>query len=299
MKTIAYASPFIPPEWIAAHRFQPRKVEPRPCDRQGLLSARRGVCPYARAVADTVLAGLDAAAVILTTACDQMRFAAALLERRGSMPIFLLNMPSTWETPQAMGLYRDELERLGRFMERLGGVRPSADDLARVMLEHDARRAPLRGAPDDLDGHVRLALVGGPLMDQDQAVLDAVTRGRGRIVLDATEGGRRALPAEFNRRRIEDNPLGELASAYFVAIPGVFRRPNDGLRRWLSQQIADCHVRGILFRRYVSCDLWHAELHHLRQWSPVPVLEIDFDHDDQGALPRALARVEAFLEILP
>jgi benzoyl-CoA reductase/2-hydroxyglutaryl-CoA dehydratase subunit BcrC/BadD/HgdB len=51
-------------------------------------------------------------------------------------------------------------------------------------------------------------------------------------------------------------------------------------------------------RRYLWCDLWHAELYPLRQRSAVPVLELDAVDDDPGSLERTLGRIEAFLEIL-
>ena len=63
-------------------------------------------------------------ALVLTTVCDQMRYVAAMLEQRGSCPVFLLNVPSTWQTPAARQLYLDELRRLGRFLVQLGGKAP-------------------------------------------------------------------------------------------------------------------------------------------------------------------------------
>jgi benzoyl-CoA reductase/2-hydroxyglutaryl-CoA dehydratase subunit BcrC/BadD/HgdB len=140
--------------------------------------------------------------------------------------------------------------------------------------------------------------VGGPLVEKDFDLFDFVERCGGRVALDASEGGTRLLPADFDQQQLADDPLAELARAYFDAIPDVFRRPNDALFTWLGPQMAERGVRGLLFRRYVWCDLWHAELHRFRQWSPVPVLEIDVHHDDQGVPPRIAGRVEAFLEML-
>jgi benzoyl-CoA reductase/2-hydroxyglutaryl-CoA dehydratase subunit BcrC/BadD/HgdB len=92
--------------------------------------------------------------------------------------------------------------------------------------------------------------------------------------------------------------LQELAESYFTAIPDVFRRPNTGLYEWLEQKLAERRVRGIVFRRYVWCDLWHGELQRLKQWSPVPVLEIDAGADDLSAANRIQGRIESFLEML-
>lgn len=152
---------------------------------------------------------------------------------------------------------------------------------------------------------IPLAIVGGPLVARDFALFDLLERLGGRVVLDATEGGTRLLPAAFDRMRMAQDPLAELARAYFDTVADVFRRPNDALYTWLKERFAEERVRGVLFRRYVWCDLWHAELYRLRRGSPVPVLDLDVDHDDQGPAfacrgceARTIGRVEAFLEML-
>jgi benzoyl-CoA reductase/2-hydroxyglutaryl-CoA dehydratase subunit BcrC/BadD/HgdB len=335
MKTIAYSSPFVPAEWIAAHGMSPSWLQPRPAAGRLLVGASRGVCPYAGAMVDAVRSGVQAAGVVMTTACDQMRYAAAMMEHQGQSPVFLMNVPSTWETAAARGLYRDELRRLGRFLVRLGGKEPSPEELAHVMLQYDdaragireeakpaqgwlgqserSERAPVRAtpgaslrsapathyAPATQPNHgVPLALVGGPLVERDFDLFDLVERAGGCVVLDATEGGERTLPAAFDPERTRSDPLDELVTAYFGAIPDVFRRPNDRLYAWLGERIAARGVRGILFRRYLWCDLWHAELPRLRQWSPVPVLDFEAVGEEDGATSRTVGRLEAFLEIL-
>lgn len=152
------------------------------------------------------------------------------------------------------------------------------------------------------DDTVPLALVGGPLPPQDYGLLDLVERCGGRIVLDASETGQRTLPPPLRPRSswaaLRDHPLEELAAAYFLGIPDVFRRPNDRLYEWLAERIASRGVRGLLLRRYVWCDLWHAEWRRLAAWSPVPVLELDVADQEQGLPGRTLGRIEAFLETL-
>ena len=329
MKTVAYASPWVPPEWIAAHGLRPDWARLRLAKRLSWLGASRGVCPYAGALVETTLGGgSPPAAVVLTTACDQMRYAAALVERIGNFPVFLMNVPSPWQTAAARQLYPDEIERLGRLLVRLGGASPSADELRRVMWEYDRARSAIRQARPRLsarqfaealvnlrgggnsadhgpqsalqeqDCGVPLALLGGPLIEEDYALLDAVERAGGRIVLDGTESGERTLPAPLDPGRLRDDPLDALVEAYFAHIPDVFRRPNRGLYDWLALRVAERGVRGVLVRRYLWCDLWHAELHPLRQRLAVPVLELDAARDDPGSLERTLGRIEAFLEIL-
>lgn len=305
MTTVAYSSPFIPAEWIAAHGVRPLWLRPGATSGQMSLGDRRGVCPYAGELVDTVLAGLDASALVLTTICDQMRYAAALLESVASLPVFLFSVPSTWQTPAARQLYRAELERLGRFLVRLGCQAPSPHELARVMLGYDETRAEARQshaqsmpAAMRADNAVPLALIGGPLREKDDVIFDLIEQVGGRVVLDATEGGERTLPAPLDRQRTLLEPLDELTRAYFDTIPDVFRRPNDMLYQWLGQFLAARKVRGMLVRRYLWCDLWHAELHRLRAWSPVPVLEIDVARDEDCSLGRTAGRLEAFLEML-
>jgi benzoyl-CoA reductase/2-hydroxyglutaryl-CoA dehydratase subunit BcrC/BadD/HgdB len=145
---------------------------------------------------------------------------------------------------------------------------------------------------------VPLALVGGPLLAQDFAIFDMVELSGGRIVLDASEAGVRTLPPPLVPEEVRDHPVEELADAYFPGIPDVFRRPNDHFYEWLGREMASCEVRGLLLRRYVWCDLWHAEWRPLAQWSPMPVLEIDVADEDQALPDRTLARLEAFLETL-
>ena len=93
---------------------------------------------------------------------------------------------------------------------------------------------------------------------------------------------------------IEDT-LSELCDAY-LAIPDVGWRPNHGLFVWLRDHIAARGVRGVVLLRNVWCDLWHAEVARLREWLPVPLLDIDLD--GEPAVGRNRTRVQAFMEAL-
>lgn len=194
------------------------------------------------------------------------------------------------------------------------------------MLDYDAARAALRSAAATLsarryaeaiaaldgeshvaangDKHqqaptgVPLALVGGPLLDEDFVLYDVAERAGGRIVLDATEGGERTMPAPFDRRRVRDDPLGELADAYFGAIPDVSRRPNGELFAWLKRELAARGVRGVILHRYLWCDLWEAETYRIKEWCAVPVLALSTGDGTADARARTTAHVAAFLEVL-
>jgi benzoyl-CoA reductase/2-hydroxyglutaryl-CoA dehydratase subunit BcrC/BadD/HgdB len=258
-----------------------------------------------------------------------MRHAAAVVACQSHLPSFLMNVPATWQTHAAQTLYLEELRRLGRFLVEVGGSHPTNHELLEAMFRYQQARTTVQAAHAKLSPRrfaaamvelrgeamcdsgplrvdvatsttgtgVPLAIVGGPLLPEDGAVFDLIEEAGGRIVLDATEGGQRTLPACFDRQRAEHNPLEELAAAYFGSIPDVFRRPNDRLYQWLGQHMTASEVRGIVFRRYLWCDLWHAELQRLKQWSPVPVLDLDMA-DDDGVPARLLGRLEAFVEML-
>jgi len=264
----------------------------------------------------------------MTTVCDQMRRAFDVLVRKCSLPAFLMNVPNTWQNLESQKLYIDELKRLSRFLTGLGGKSPSNNALAKIMLEYDAARASILASRDYLSarryaeaiaalgrdgpgktfdyvpaaepviGGARLAIIGGPLMKQDFALFDMIEQSGGRIVLDATETGERGLCGPFDRRRLRDDPLMELADAYFDGIRDASRRPNSELYKWLEREIASRQVRGIIFRRYLWCDMWHAELPRLKDFSNLPVLDIDTAGGNEMERQRTENRIRAFMEML-
>lgn len=337
MIAIAYTSPFVPAEWIAAHGLRPWRVLPRqrPEPSSGL---REGLCPFAQAFIGE-LAGAEAvSAAVFTTTCDQMRRAPELLAERTDLPVFLLNVPATWQTPSAADMYLNELRRLGRFLQRVGGHAPTSEQLSGVMIAYESARTAtvaLRpqlsarqfaerlcrlshiGADEvsdsangvcvvaansaaDHGAHrdgIPIALVGGPLDEDAMTVLDILEQSGGRVVLDGTETGERSLPGAFDRRRMRDDPLAELARAYFGAIPDAFRRPDTMLYEWLRTKLDERRPRGLVIVRQVWCDLWHAEAGRLKEWAGLPVLDLDVS-GAAGAAASLSARIQAFLEVL-
>lgn len=328
MKSIAYCNPFVPPEWIAAHRLRPQWLRPRAA-RGESATTHRGVCPAAAAIVEslTVDCSEPPTGVVLTTTCDQMRYAASLLSGDIKAPVFLFNVPRTWLTDAAQALYIDELRRLGRFLESLGGRAPSDDMLRETMFRYDLARCELLRRREEMSARefstavadvrgelpqniassfcshtdragekILLALVGGPLLKNDDALLDAIEHCGGRIVLDATESGERTLPAPLDESRRQADPLAELARMYFQSIPDIFRRPNDELFVWLASETTRRGARGIVVRRHLWCDLWHAELPRLSEECGLPLLE--WEHGGDGSAAGFATRIEAFLEML-
>ncbi len=198
MNAVAYCHPFVPPEWIAAHGLRPCWLPSRAGDEPAVL-VRRGACPVAAAWLDDFNGELPADAVVLTTTCDQIRYAASLLQHRRRLPVFLLHVPRTWQTAAVRAFYGEELDRLGRFLVACGGTAPTGNALSQTMLRYDRARAALRlqrgempaGAYARAIAVVRGDLAGGGEMGGNGDIErgrrgDMETRGHG----DVGTGGR-------------------------------------------------------------------------------------------------------------
>ncbi|MHC5055064.1 MAG: 2-hydroxyacyl-CoA dehydratase [Planctomycetota bacterium] len=295
MPTVAYTSPFVPPEWIAACGCEPRRVVPRAdaAERSGVPIA--GVCPFARAFVGEVRSGDGVDAVVVTSTCDQMRRAA---EHFGGKPTFLMNVPATWRTPGAFRLYLEELRRLARFLEGVSGSVLSEAELAKIMEASTARSAPLPVADAaSARGAAPVAVIGGPLLGGAAWLHDAVARAGGRVVLDGTEGGERTLPGPLDRRRLSDEAPMVLAEAYFGRIPDAFRRPDSMLYEWAAREVPASGARGVLVVRYTWCDMWAVARERLAEATARPVVEIDLAGDPDDGTSIA-GRIAAFVEAL-
>ncbi len=328
MKTVIYTCPYVPAEWIAAHGLRPSRVIPDTAGTTGPFARAEGVCPFVQGFINEVITDKQACGVVITTVCDQMRRAFDILVRRCDVPLFLMNVPNTWQNVTVQKLYIDELKRLGRFLIGLGGKSPSDNTLIQIMLDYDTARTSIltaggylparqyaetiaafgRNGPGEILNNIAipnqqiegvpLAILGGPLMRQDFVIFDIAAQAGGHIALDATETGQRGMCAPFDRLGLRDKPLLELASAYFYGIQDASRRPNSGLYKWLKCRLADTRARGIIFHRYLWCDMWHAELERLKDWTDLPVLDIDTAGNNQTANQRTNNRIRAFLETL-
>ena len=143
---VILTSPWVPREWIQAHGLTPRGVWLGKKDQPVALP--EGVCAFAQEMTRLSEAHPQAA-VVFTTACDQMRRAADAVWSQVGSRGFLFNLPATWQSPAARRLYHAEVARLGRHLETLGGRAPTAAELAAVMHEHEAQRAALRSRIQD------------------------------------------------------------------------------------------------------------------------------------------------------
>ena len=291
--TILYSCPYIPAEWIAAHQLRPRRLQPAAITGIPAGSCTAGMCPYAFAFVRQAAADSHAQAVIFSTLCDQMRRAAEYFTRQSATQTFLLNVPST-STNSAAGLYRSELARLGRFLEDIGGVAPTPAIITSVMQRYAAGRAAQVTPPLAPDA-IPLMLLGAPLPQDASALLACIERAGGTVLVDATETGELSRPAPYDA--FAADPLTELTRAYFETIPHAARRPDTPLYSWLAAKIHAYPLRGIIFLRYPWCDLWLAQVQRLKEWTSLPVLDLEL-HTEEGLLTRSVTRIEAFLEML-
>lgn len=323
MKTVAYSSPFVPAEWIAAHRLKPIRLTPL-----NEISGyeREGVCPYAEAFVECAM-NLGTDSVVMTTTCDQMRRLSDFFP--AEIFVHLMTVPSTWTTRTANSLYLSEIKRLGLFLESIGGVGPDDDYLRETMLSFDKARSELidsqaslsskefsiscvefhrKGVPTrgglarihkKSNSKASVALFGGPMLESNLILFDLVEKHGGTVVLDGTETGIRTLPAPFDRRRIESEPLAVLGETYFNTIPDIFQRPNNRLYQWLDARIAEMKIDGVILLTHTWCDLWNAEITRLKEWCEVPILALDGDFSgSESTLARTETRIEAFLGML-
>jgi len=324
MVCVVYSCPFIPAEWITSHGLNASRITPS-IDMIAPYRTGEGICPYVIRFINHILVN-QPYAVIITTVCDQMRRGADWIEIESDIPVFLFNVPSTWQTRQATGLYSDELKRLGRFLVRLGGTVPSSDELKRIMKQYDRVRMRFRNTwdkipprvyaeklselhrdgpgsirlqrkPSNLDG-IPLALLGGPLPESDFFIFDIIEESGGRVVLNGTENGERTLPDKFDLKNMEDDPFKELVRAYFGSIPDVSRRPNTALYQWLKREVEQRGIKGIIVRYYSWCDLWHGEVQRLKDLNLCPVAAINISGSEPGAIEHITTRIEAFIEQL-
>lgn len=211
MGLIVYSSPYVPAEMIMAYGLTPSRIIPLSSTLHGPIDVTAGVCPYMRGFVNTACAVSGVSAIILSTVCDQMRRAKDYIEQRTAIPSFLLNVPSTWQTPEMMRLYISELDRFGQFLEGLGGRPPAADALWQVMEEYDRKRQHLRG----LNRNV-------PVLDYSMAIVELGRNGESdeKIIKEAKDGARVRLPS----RSANDFNLREGESAR--ALPGATDEPS-------------------------------------------------------------------------
>ncbi len=323
-KNVYYASSFVPPEWIAAHGFRPYRILPdgHAASTEAIrVPEREGLCPYAADIA--AQAGHKNQIMVFANTCDQMRRAPESVIQDPSRTFFM-HIPATWNNPEAETYYQSELTRLGGYLEAMGGSAPSKENMLSIMQRYEAGRQellasrksccarahiartshfyqtgtcpPLHNALRSAPTSTPLMLLGSHLRQADLAIFDQIENAGAHVAIDATDGGEREWPRALQPQNMQTDPLHELAQAYFLTIPAVFRRPNDALYQWLQQAVeTHSHLRGIIFVTQPWCDLWKAELPRLQSAISLPILHVPLGG---GAHESRATRIEAFLEMI-
>lgn len=287
MKKILYSSQYIPPAWIEAHGLESVKIFP--CSEGQLESEGEGICSYAELMRQNVLS-TECEGVIFTTRCDQMRRISEICRLSGKK-IFLMNIPSTWQNPVSLDIYKDELMRLSSFLTKISGATLSMGKLKKSINKlQEVNEVNKRGK--------NIALMGGPLVDKDSELIKIIERNSANIALDATELGGMSVPG-INLKNLEKDHLAELANAYFANMPDIAKRPNTQFYEKAQQIIKERNIEGIIVRTYPWCDIWHAEIPRIKETFDLPMLNYTVDvntlptHDS-----RLKTRLCAFFEMI-
>jgi benzoyl-CoA reductase/2-hydroxyglutaryl-CoA dehydratase subunit BcrC/BadD/HgdB len=289
MKRVLTYSSYVPEAWVSAHgcelvRFRPQGGVPHDC-----VARVEGLCPYTQAWVSDVLSPEKADAIVMTTCCDQMRRAFEVVSRHADLPCFLLNLPHVWQTDSAFQSYQDELRRLGRFLENLSGGGFSEDRLSHLLAHEQEAHGSL--GPNVMD-RLPLALVGSHGMVHDDVLKALIEQQGGCVVSDDTE------PLMPQVKADPGHAFDAMCAAHWEAMADVFQRPNTRLYERLARLLKQRSVAGVIVRRYLWCDLWHAEVACIKAWSPVPVLDIEVSSPAQTDQHRLATRIGAFMEMI-
>jgi benzoyl-CoA reductase/2-hydroxyglutaryl-CoA dehydratase subunit BcrC/BadD/HgdB len=292
MNRILCSSPHIPRQWIAAHGLEPVHLLPSGGCEHACVARAEGLCVFARAWISEALAEPAAAGIVLAQTCDQMRRTFEVLQSQTDLPSFLFNIPATWQSVPARRLFAGEMKRLGQFLENLGGSKPSAARLQEQMRIGTGRNITRSGRIKKY--RIPLALTGAHGMTNGESWRSLLEQAGGEIALDCTQ----AADPLFDHRVAKDEPFAQLVHGCFDAIQDIFQRPNSGVYQRLNAEIRQVSVKGLIIRRYLWCDLWHAEVYRLKQWSPVPVLDLEISGRPDEDHHRLRTRIESFLEMV-
>jgi hypothetical protein len=305
-QVIATTGPQVPHDRIRAHGYAPLTLPPLAT---ALGSPTAGVCAAAHGWAEALLSDESRfAAAVLSTRCDQIRRTFETLRARTRLPLFLLNVPATHGTETARRLYAEELNRLDRFLSRLGegpqgesltglggtgsasatstfgrcsafgGFPQTAAGACRsASLAANGEASPLdralRHAPDaaeTVERAFRVGLLACCLTEADDAVLRMLPQVGLQIAVHATEGT--------------------------VDTPTIAQRPNAPFFEWLRKTSRAAGLEGWVHVRQPWCDLYHAEVPRMKSATALPWL--DLETGARPAFASLCMRAEAFAETL-
>ncbi len=279
MKHVLTYSPYVPEAWLRRHGCELVRLRPSGKRVHEAVTCLEGLCPYTQAWVSDVLHREHPNAIVMTTCCDQMRRAFELVDQVTEVPCFLMNLPKVWQNETALARYQEELRRLGRFLDTL----PENEHAETRSVE----QPDVMGPCEDL---IPLALVGSHGLQHDETLKALITQQGGCITLDTTE--------PTGPVQTPDDTFEAMSRAYWETLNDVSQRPNTRLYKRLDALMAETPVAGIIVRRYLWCDLWHAEVARIKAWSPVPVLDIEISSPTQMDQHRLITRIQAFMEMI-
>lgn len=290
MKTVYTTSSFVPMELIAACGCEPRRLGGAIENRR--LSQTEGMCSFTEAWLQGLLqkGETEKFAAIFATSCDQMRRAFDLYRYHSAQPAFLLNVPATM-TQHGLDYYRQELERLQRFLCDFGGIPFDKDRLKMMMTAPVPQKTIADGKS------LNIAITGESVSASIHDALNVILKlSNAGIALDVTEEKLADAFVKRNHTPLQRDPLAELASRLFQ-LPAVWRRPNHTFYQALAEKVEQQSLDGLIVFRYVFCDLWHSAIYELKKRLPIPILQLDLD-DTNALSASVVSRVQAFAEML-
>lgn len=287
---VAYCSPFVPAELIAACGLSPCSFSSFSYGANS-EQAYEGFCGFCQTYMNALTRQSDLAGVIFATTCDQMRRTYDLFTNASQIPSFLLNVPAT-TTDTAVELFENELHRLRQTLSQWSGYTPGNDEIAGLLM----KSGHVSQAPSPCNGRTRLAVLGSPAGSLVQSLQDAIRQAGGDIVLNATETAIACEPGGMDQNLVKTSPLKALSKAYIRGIPSIHQRPNTAFYDWLKKKADSLKIDKVILLRCLFCDLWNAEKATIQKFLNIPVLMLTPDTSPELS-GSTLTRLQAFLEM--
>ena len=326
MEKVFFISPYIPYELIEAAGLQPIRILPDSIKNRNASCPKEGVCPFCHLAMENFLDDKKFENIVLATTCDQNRRAAEFYFQGSKKRIFLMNVPSTYQTQTSIDIYGYELKRFWNFLLRIANkdVGTEAEENISKIICRDFKAISQIGQETSISSNnffkngffdfdfnsllkkrktsrigkkIPLALLGESLTVQHLGIFDFLESGGGFVSLDTTFSGGRAFPTQHDNIRSGDNPFDFIAFRNLNFIHDISQRPNTKIFDWLKDKIQRCGIRGIILFAYLWCDMWRAERLRIKEFLDIPLLFLDFDENFKTD-ERSMGKIMSFMEML-
>lgn len=323
MGLIGYTCSYIPVELLSATGFLPYRLIHGTISfsEKGEEVVKVDACPLVKANLGYLLENEKKfVGVIGATGCDLARRQLEVIAHFTSLPVHILNNPRT-DNPK---IFKDEIEELVKFLEKLGQKKLTPELVAREIERWENFREGLRvidqqrkakpslfstsdfhklcisyhkGNPpanfpsstSSPSTNPRVYLLGSPISYEANPFLQLLEKDL-QIVGDFNCGISRPLLIKIR----EKNLIG-IKEAYYHQPPCIFKRPNKKFYEWVSKELKERHCQGIVAWTLDYCDNYEFELSRMEKTFGLPFLRIrsdfSFSHISQWQL-----RIAAFAE---